>query len=317
MKTLILLITISSGLVVANPTTVTDRNDLCTNEEAELEYDRDRFYELTLCLTKVLNATEFRHEILQAGDTSKVDAVITKVCKNLPEIVRCTNKYVSSIGPCMDQEERREKELWKDLRQMNMEFACGAGREHLITFIDEGGIQCIANHRNGISDCVNSKFPTLLKQQSDTQIVKTLALITKEDGKCNSLKEVETCVNSELVKCVEPSSLSIIRQYFSSLDVLFDCVNSSSPNEQNSPMSAEGSRPLPDRGNMEVLFKIQERMDHLLVASEQRMEAGEAADKKVIEYLEQHTASIEKIIHLLDNVIIPKLKKEKRRHLEH
>ncbi|GLH15731.1 Protein of unknown function [Gryllus bimaculatus] len=132
MKEILLLLLLLAGTVFTKTMYPPDLKTLCTNEEAELEYERLKFYELTQCLANELNATAFRQEILLAGDHDKVDAVIAKVCKHLPQIMECTGEYVSSIGPCMNDNQRREKELWRNLRMMNMEFACGAGRHDLV-----------------------------------------------------------------------------------------------------------------------------------------------------------------------------------------
>ncbi|GLH15732.1 Uncharacterized protein GBIM_20178 [Gryllus bimaculatus] len=316
MKEILLLLLLLAGTVFTKTMYPPDLKTLCTNEEAELEYERLKFYELTQCLANELNATAFRQEILLAGDHDKVDAVIAKVCKHLPQIMECTGEYVSSIGPCMNDNQRREKELWRNLRMMNMEFACGAGRHDLVRFIDDGGIPCIATYRANISQCVDERFPALLKQQSDTQIVKTLASITQRDDRCRNLHEVENCINEVLMKCMPQSSLGIIRQYFSSLDVLFTCANLSTTSEELQP-SEYGPPTLDNIARMQedsitVLTKMKSFLENIFANEKQQREEKTTNDRRFIAILQEQTELIAKIT----NVMETQTSKSKRRKVK-
>lgn len=80
--------------------------------------------EIQACMKSLVNTTELQIEMEKAKPTGELDTVFKKYCKRSPIFKECIVNFTTSIEPCMDAQEKKNKELALTISDALLKFVC-------------------------------------------------------------------------------------------------------------------------------------------------------------------------------------------------
>ncbi|KAF7282127.1 hypothetical protein GWI33_003138 [Rhynchophorus ferrugineus] len=174
------------------------------------------------CITTHVNVTQIQPELDEAKKTGSMDVVFAKYCKKWPEVYACVENVTLIVRQCLTETE--EKSFNKTLTIIDelKEFMCFKDGDRLAMFVAEGGVECVQEQQNGITECLNSTFGEKVSDIDDLS-ASTLPIFAFTSESCEDFDKLRLCVNDVLEKCKDTTPANIVDAFFKFLKKQMPC----------------------------------------------------------------------------------------------
>jgi len=180
--------------------------------------------ELQECIKSLVNVTELQAEVEQAKPTGDLDAVFRKYCRKSPQLQQCVSNFTVLIEPCLNEEEKENKNLIQNITDSILKFVCYKEGDRIALFIAEGGPECISANQEAIQTCANKTITKNLPK--DTLSVDNLPSLVFGEEQCRDMADLQTCVVKALETCSEPTPANIVDSMFNFVRKMTPCARS-------------------------------------------------------------------------------------------
>ncbi|XP_044754779.1 27 kDa glycoprotein-like [Coccinella septempunctata] len=172
------------------------------------------------CISNFVNVTELREEIEEAKKTGSMDEVFGKYCKKYPELSNCTDSFLESIQPCLEDNEKKSLNMSIALTHKLKEFICYKNGDRLAMFVAEGGVDCLQSQKDAIQQCLNSTLASRIPSDVTPSVFPVL-LFDAQD--CRDFGEFRTCVGKALGHCNETTPANLMDAFFKFFKKMTPC----------------------------------------------------------------------------------------------
>ncbi|MFB9840684.1 DUF1397 domain-containing protein, partial [Actinoallomurus acaciae] len=149
----------------------------------------------------------FHIDMTKPTEIREIESLVTitkAVCKKERSLLKCFEDMADAIAPCVDTDVSIEtsKKTVKELA----DYLCDNDAEKTTVFFEEGGMDCIGNHSEQLTQCQNviRDFYASDKKYTNAEV-------------CKLYEGVTDCIVSEISKCPKQSSSQFISHIFASL----------------------------------------------------------------------------------------------------
>lgn len=178
--------------------------------------------ELQECVMSLVNVTELNAEMDKAKPTGDLDAVFRKYCRKSPQFQQCINNFTLLIEPCLNEEEKENKNLIQNITDSILKFVCYKEGDRIALFIAEGGPECISANLEAIQTCANKTITKNLPKE--TLSVDNLPSLVFGEEQCRDMADLQKCVVKALETCSEPTPANIVDSMFNFVRKMTPCA---------------------------------------------------------------------------------------------
>jgi len=178
--------------------------------------------ELVECVKSLVNVTELQAEMERAKPTGDLDTVFRKYCRKSPQFQDCINNFTLLIEPCLNEEEKENKNLLQNIADSILKFVCYKEGDRIALFIAEGGPECISANQEAIHNCANKTITKNLPKE--TLSVDNLPSLVFGEEQCRDMADLQICVVKALETCSEPTPANIVDSMFNFVRKMTPCA---------------------------------------------------------------------------------------------
>jgi len=178
--------------------------------------------ELQECMKSLVNVTELQAEMELAKPTGDLDAVFRKYCRKSPQFQQCVTNFTSLIEPCLDEEEKVNKNLIQNITDSILKFVCYKEGDRIALFIAEGGPECLSANQEAIQTCANKTITKNLPKEALS--VNNLPSLVFGEEQCRDMADLQKCVVKALETCSEPTPANIVDSLFNFVRKMTPCA---------------------------------------------------------------------------------------------
>lgn len=188
--------------------------------------------ELQECFKSLVNVTELQAEMEQAKPTGDLDTVFRKYCRKSPQFQQCVTNFTALIEPCLNEEEKENKDLIQNITDSILKFVCFKEGDRIALFIAEGGPECLSANQDAIQTCANQTFTKNLPKE--TLSVDNLPSLVFGEEQCRDMTDLQDCVVKALETCSEPTPANIVDSMFNFVRKMTPCSKFKTTSQRNS-----------------------------------------------------------------------------------
>ena len=195
------------------------------------------------CTKKFLDIGQQLHEMernISPTLTKDKHLMFKTYCRYTPVFKKCASKFVVALEPCLAPQEKVNIEVFKNITNALLNFACYKDGDDVIQFISTNGIQCLQSKQQEIQQCVNTTLASYLPahnpndgSSAESDIFPPLVFGRKE---CTDITTFQSCAVKKLEDCWDPTHAKFV-------DSVFNVILEATPCEEFSTNRGAASMP--------------------------------------------------------------------------
>ncbi|XP_047986589.1 27 kDa hemolymph protein-like [Leguminivora glycinivorella] len=164
------------------------------------------------CVTEVYSDPNFRAEVRMAKYLDDQPRIVKAFCDKSAQVKTCIRPLVTSMSPCFTASGLRTTQKVFDKA---LDFFCARDGENTITFIREGGSDCLERKQQDLQTCKDSKKPEI------TRLIGVYGSGTAipEKERCKLDKQENDCGIVAVKACGKPNLDKLLKQLIDSVDM--------------------------------------------------------------------------------------------------
>ncbi|KAL0273144.1 UNVERIFIED_CONTAM: hypothetical protein PYX00_005888 [Menopon gallinae] len=174
------------------------------------------------CVKNLVDFEQLQVEMEEAKPSGDLDSVFKKYCRKSPDIIGCVEKFTTDFEPCLDEEERKSKNIVLNVTTQLIEFICHKEGDRIALFIAEGGPECLNASEKGIQECFQTIYKKHIPQEDELSLSALPPLLFQAE-QCEDFSKLQTCIVKELEKCKEPTPGNVIDSLFNYVRKVTPC----------------------------------------------------------------------------------------------
>ncbi|XP_061710060.1 27 kDa glycoprotein-like [Cydia pomonella] len=164
------------------------------------------------CVTNVYSDENFRNEIRVAKFYDNQAKMVKAFCDRSAQVKSCVRPLVTSMTPCFTASGLRTTQ---NIFDKLLDFFCLNDGANTISFIKEGGSECLEQKRSDFATCKNNKTPEI------TRLIGVYGSgpAIPEKERCKLDKQENECEFAAVKSCGKPNLDKLLQQLFNSIDL--------------------------------------------------------------------------------------------------
>jgi len=225
--------------------------------------------DLIYCAMQNFNVINIQDEIAAKKATGELDVVFKKYCgKPVEDTLPCIQNFLEVSRQCLKSEDRKGLRTTMSMINAAINFLCHNSGDRMALFMAEDGVECVTDHQEALMTCVNQTVPDLFSTVSTatgngngngagiTRRRSVDPVIVFNEENCRRGSEMRHCVESELLKCSDPTPSNVINAMFLAMWNSTPCTRIARSSSSYPLTSVTSSAPLMTSSSVVVLFLV-------------------------------------------------------------